>query len=647
MSTAKCPRCADLVSLPNTTHPQARVQCPLCHESFELGELLERLPPPLIILELPPGAMVEPKPSAPPSALSSELGLAENALLEPEGVLPSEHAPLERPLDDNSLPDGAWSVGGNGEPTLIPQTGDEEDELKLASNEEKSFSFGAPIGASGMASASISSGTVSTPGALKGKTRPKRKERSPIFEIAKMVMGGVVGIVGANVLLWWLPGGLSRDMFQLGPKLSKISAVRWAVPEKYWDASVTASGSSDKKEEAPKQEPSKQDGKGNSSKGKGGKQTPSTKANDQKVPANDLNSLSANSGGFVGGLEDNSAMPAEDGALTLPEEMPAEGAPEANPEANPTTEPPAEEPAAPTEPEGDPTEPSEPAKPTDPPAEEPTPEKPAEKPAEEPAEAPAEEPKTEPAKPSDEPMPEEPAEKPTEPKEVPKEEPTPPTEEPTPDKPAPEKPAEPAGEPMPEPPPEPANEPAPIDGNVAKLGQQSEAADASLKAYLAATEAKDLEARRSTFREMYAALAEAGAVLNQLDPKSAEIAISVQTVQATLAGLPVSNSVNKALNTMADKSLEEPSTGKGIALRGSVKSFRAVGNLFETSVELTTGSSVLVVTSSNPQDVVKVGDGVQVVASMIKDPAQNLPGYKGDSPLVLRSNLLLKMELPQ
>lgn len=642
MSTAKCPRCADLVSLPNTTHPQARVQCPLCHESFELGELLSKLPPPLIILELPPGAMVEPKSSA-PSSLSSELGLAENAYLEPEGVLPSEHAPMDRPLDDNSLPEGAWSVGGNGEPTLIPQTGDEEDELKLATNEDKAFSFGAPIGASGNASASISSGSVSTPGALKGKTRPKRKERSPIFEIAKMVMGGVVGIVGANVLLWWLPGGLSRDMFQLGPKLSKISAVRWAVPEKYWDASVTASGSSDKKEESPNKEPSKQEGKGNVNKGKGGKQSPSTKANDEKAPANDLNSLSANSGGFVGGLDDNSAMPAEDGALTLPDEMAAEGAPEANPEENPTTETPAEDLAVPAEPEGNPTEPAEPAKPVDPPAEEPAEEKPAEKPAEEPAE----EPKTEPAKPTDEPKPEEPAEKPAEPKEEPKDEPAPPAEEPTTEKPAPEKPAEPTGEPMPEPTPEPTTEPAPVDGNLAKLGQQSEAADASLKAYLAATEAKDLEARRSTFREMYAALAEAGVALSQLDPKSADVTNSVQTVQATLAALPVTNSVNKALNTMADKSLEDPATGKGIALRGSVKSFRAVGSLFETSVELTTGSSVLVVTSSNPQDVVKVGDGVQVVASMVKDPAQNLPGYKGDAALVLRSNLLLKMELPQ
>lgn len=628
MSTAKCPRCADLVTLPNTNHPQARVQCPLCLEEFELGELLAKLPPPLIIVELPPGITLGRKGLSAGSGDSSELGLAENALLEPEGVLPSEHEPLEAALEERSLPasSGAWSISDSGEPTLIPQT-DDEDELKLASNEDKPFRFGAPVGESGTASASISGASATSPVGLKGKTRPKRKERSPIFEIAKMVLGGVAGIVGANVLLWWLPFGYSKDMFDLGPKLSKIAAVRWAVPSKYWDASVATEKFKGSEEDAgdTKSKDNSKDkaSKTNGSAGKDKQEKKTFPGNDAKslqklseeAKAKDLSSLELNKdeGGFVGGL-DSSEMPAEGPSLDVGEK-PADGAPEANPGDEPAGEPSENKPASATEPADEPAK--DPAKEEAPGEEKPaTPDEPkpeTEKPSAEP--------------PADEPKPDEP--KPEEPK----------SEEPS------EKPAEPTAEPKPEEPtPEPA---ATADPMMAKLQQNIAAADTSLKAYTAATEAKDTEARRSTFRELYAALAESGVALSSLDPQSADVSAVLPGLQAILAELPVSNSVNKALNTMATKSLEQPAEGKGIALRGKVVDFRAIGEQFGTTVEMSPGVQVLVVTATNPQDQVKVGDGVQVVGTMVVDPAKSIAGFKGESSTVLRSNYWLKMELPQ
>ena len=48
-----CPKCHDQVTLPNDASGQTRVRCPLCQAEYSFSELLNRLPPALIVLDAP------------------------------------------------------------------------------------------------------------------------------------------------------------------------------------------------------------------------------------------------------------------------------------------------------------------------------------------------------------------------------------------------------------------------------------------------------------------------------------------------------------------------------------------------------------------------------------------------------------------
>lgn len=83
------------------------------------------------------------------------------------------------------------------------------------------------------------------PGARKTvspSARPKRKEKSVVVEMIKVVGGGVVGLGLALVILWW---GFGKDPFDFAPKVATYAP--WMVPAKF-RGKVPDNGPDDKTE---------------------------------------------------------------------------------------------------------------------------------------------------------------------------------------------------------------------------------------------------------------------------------------------------------------------------------------------------------------------------------------------------------------
>jgi hypothetical protein len=164
MTTVSCPKCSDQVTVPSSAPRSARVRCPLCLEEYDLADVLAQLPPALIVLS---------------AATSAELELA--AVGEMEAATGSQ-AGLDR-------------------------------------------GFSSPLFDAGPTPAKLAS--APTP-AFRSAPRPKRKEKSMVGEVVKIVLGGVVGIGLAIVILWWGPG---VDL-GLAPSIAKVSWMRWVLPQK-------------------------------------------------------------------------------------------------------------------------------------------------------------------------------------------------------------------------------------------------------------------------------------------------------------------------------------------------------------------------------------------------------------------------------
>ncbi len=171
MTNASCPHCGETVRIPPSASPRATVRCPLCQEEFLLAELLDSLPPMLEITDDPD----QPERDGTPQA-TEEYGLA--------------------PLD-----------------------------LGAATKPAPAFSIDSSRDLSSPASAT-------TAKRRKGPVRPQRKKKSPVAEVVKIVLGGLAGLVIAQLLLWWMPWqDLRRDPFTLGPSISKFAP--WLVPARF------------------------------------------------------------------------------------------------------------------------------------------------------------------------------------------------------------------------------------------------------------------------------------------------------------------------------------------------------------------------------------------------------------------------------
>jgi len=85
MATAFCPECEEKVTLPNASQA-AIVQCPLCDAEFGLAELLESVPPTLLVVDDPDAECVEEVASDEESTESADVGFSLEPLSDqPEG----------------------------------------------------------------------------------------------------------------------------------------------------------------------------------------------------------------------------------------------------------------------------------------------------------------------------------------------------------------------------------------------------------------------------------------------------------------------------------------------------------------------------------------------------------------------------------
>ena len=70
----------------------------------------------------------------------------------------------------------------------------------------------------------------------RGKSTSKRKNGF-LWEATKIFLGGTAGIFIAQMILWWLPGDLKRDPFDLAEKLP--NSLSFLVPKDLWDKTHT------------------------------------------------------------------------------------------------------------------------------------------------------------------------------------------------------------------------------------------------------------------------------------------------------------------------------------------------------------------------------------------------------------------------
>jgi len=211
MTIVNCPKCEEQVLIPGSASPQATVQCPLCTEQFELDEVLERIPPALVVVSDPGAAAV--------AAHASD---------------GQGYAPLGAAAETRAFDVAPASANGDGE----------EAEFRLADEQPKSGRSGIQIESTAATASSISA---------RRSARPQRKQKSAVAEVVKIVGGGVLGLTIGQLILWWLPGDWKRDPFTLGPMISRN--VPWVgdliVPAKFRGASVVQQDTAPDADSAP------------------------------------------------------------------------------------------------------------------------------------------------------------------------------------------------------------------------------------------------------------------------------------------------------------------------------------------------------------------------------------------------------------
>jgi len=526
------------------------VRCPLCREQYRLEEALDQLPPELMLVD---------------GGYDDDEGELVGA-----GVGASDYQVAGEYGGSSSFDRGMGSA-------------------------DSVFSTGGPGG-----TALADTGVAAPTPRLTGAARPKRKEKSAVAEIIKVVLGGVVGLTAGMLILWWVAG---RDPLELGPKVAEYAP--WIVPAQFHgkggpakpDANSTADTSGSNTIAAnPNPTPNSNPPA----------PTPNT-GNGFNPPGVDLEAATKNFN-----PNDPSNPPAGNGgAFSAPNDPLASNDPLTDPGADPaglTIDPlPAldgdkpEMPAEGNDPLSSLDTPPDLSPAADPPA------PPATETTEPPAADPASPPATDPANTT-----------------------------PVPDPFAPTTPA-----PMPEPPAteSPANEPPqPAEEVAASAAEIEEAVGQATAAREAFDNSKGQPPaeRQQLAIEMYAQAAEAGPLLAGAPTDNADYAATVEKANAELTALGAPSRHN-ALNFLTTKRLDTPDEGEGVLLVGTVKDFKSVGSLYETTFELAGRDPriVFVVTEANPQDQFKVGDKAAIVGRIVRDVKKDLPKYGGEQNLVV------------
>ena len=184
-----------------------------------------------------------------------------------------------------------------------------------AAEKEGEYRLAEPVAAAVSAAEFGASGgtAVAARPQLRPVSRRRAPEKSAIGEIVKVVLGGLAGLAGGLLVLWW---GFGVDVGDLGPTVSKVQYLRFLVPPKLRAQTVT-----------PDQNPTPLDtmnadsGQG---KGDGNRQQGEDVASDDSQPVGDGNRAP---GKPAKGNKKGIKPPEEDpfAALDLPGAKPAAG----------------------------------------------------------------------------------------------------------------------------------------------------------------------------------------------------------------------------------------------------------------------------------------------------------------------------------
>jgi len=137
---------------------------------------------------------------------------------------------------------------------------------------------------------------------------------------------------------------------------------------------------------------------------------------------------------------------------------------------------------------------------------------------------------------------------------------------------------------------------------------------------------------------LYNAYAGLGRTVEQANLEDADNAEKLPALRQTLAELAKEPFKLNSIGILAGKKLDAAEGDPGILLAGTVKDLKATGGHFETTVELVRNKRlVTVVSAKNPQDSYKVDDQVLILGSIVRDPKEKLPGYKGEAEVVVKS----------
>ncbi|MCC7084217.1 MAG: hypothetical protein IT427_04330 [Pirellulales bacterium] len=629
-STASCPKCRKGVSLPTRIDPDAWVRCPLCLAKFPLQTVLEKLPPMLEVVDAPAGAefasMMEESPEtetslaapteAPPisSAAFAAVSLAASGAPTPAGAVEM----MELGEDEDTLPAmDAGSLASSGSLNDYHATHgfreapeDEEDSgvLELEPEQDTSeWQESPPL--------------VESPFGVKASIgrRKKKSGRNSVLEVAKILVGGGLGLtLGYAVLMW----GFKKDPFKLAEILPEV-IVPSALQSEYRSVSRNHSASS------PVPQKSSSDPWGGAAGGEG-------ESNPEPNPqqASDSTMGEAPRPREPMPTDPAAPMPTEptaDALIDTPPNieanpsLPTDDAPMPTPEPTPTELPASDPPAADSIPPlGSPDDATPKPQPTAPDTSSPMP-PPAVNPVPSSSETP-----TPPS-----------AESPQPPSDLPASSPTPPPPE---------------GDsshiaPMPTPsiPPDSASIPSQEEAAVGpksetkysleQVNQAMKAASDNAKSFVSA--ATDLPEAERTKRkiDMYRSFADLGEeitlVVDSADNVRAARAAALAMLQGFASDMPRLNQIGKLAGIWIKSSFRKSS---GIALAGRVRETTPVGKLFRTKLlmlghDLPTDAEVMVVTAQDPR--IKPGEIAVVMGTIVGAPSINLHDYEGTEDSVI------------
>lgn len=207
MTIAHCPKCRERVSIPLGASRQARVRCPLCSEEYLLDDALQDLPPLLVLLSDPQ---------------SQSSGMLDKGPMVVPSFADSGQDSVPPLVTDEPEPSTEWNLEPSTAPAAAP-----------------AFNF-----EPGSAVSTTRSSTSRSSSAL-SRARPRRKEGSAMRMIVQTIGGGALGLIIAQLILWWMPGNWAkenRDPFGLaGTVAAYVPAI---VPATLRESTSTAQADS-------------------------------------------------------------------------------------------------------------------------------------------------------------------------------------------------------------------------------------------------------------------------------------------------------------------------------------------------------------------------------------------------------------------